>query len=403
MTGPISAPPPARTPWPAAREVAVGAAEPLPERPRPLAACAGLVLARPLTALTDLPAFDSAAMDGWAVAGPGPWRVSGRVLAGQSVRRVGATGTCPAGGVRDGEAVEIATGAALPHGATAVLRAEHGEVSDGRLHHLGKRPDVPIGADIRPLGQECRRGDRLAPPGTRVTPVLLGLAAAAGYDTLPVRERVTVAVHVLGDELIDEGLPGGGRIRDALGPTLTAWLAALGVSATVQRVPDDADEVLARLASSSADVVVTTGGTARGPVDHLHGALRRLGARLLLDGVAVRPGHPMMLARHGRDRFVVGLPGNPLAAIAGFATLGVPLLRALSGLPAPRPDRVRLREDVQGHPHDTLLIPTGDGVPQRYQGPAMLRGLATADGLAVVPPGGCRAGDVVQLLGVGGV
>lgn len=385
-------------PWPVAHEIAADAAGPLPERPQPLAASLGLVLARSLPALTDLPAFDSAAMDGWAVAGPGPWRVSGRVLAGQ---RDG-VGWRQAGALRDGEAVEIATGAALPSGATAVLRAEHGELRDGRLHHLGEKPDVPIGADIRPLGQECRRGDRLVPAGTRVTPALLGLAAAAGYDTLPVRERPRVAVHVLGDELIDHGLPGEGKIRDALGPTLTAWLTALGVTTTLDRVPDDADQVLARLASSPADVVVTTGGTARGPVDHLHGALRKLGARLLVDGVAVRPGHPMLLARHGRDRFVVGLPGNPLAAIAGFATLGVPLLRSLAGLGRPRPGSARLRESIAGHPRDTVLVPVGDGMPQRYQGPAMLRGLATADGLAVVPPGGCHAGDLVRLLDVGG-
>ncbi|WP_282794828.1 molybdopterin-binding protein [Streptomyces sp. CC224B] len=423
------------TPWPEARAAAraagvsradrpasahrpgqVPAAARDPEAPAlaPLPAALGRVLAAPLTALTDLPSFDTSAMDGWAVAGPGPWRaLPDGVLAGQERPE-------PLG---DGEAVRIATGARIPRDTTAVIRSEHAHVDD--KGHLYARHDVVPGQDIRPRAQECRNGDRLLPRGTLVTPAVLGLAAAAGYDTLPVAPRPTVEVLVLGDELLTSGLPHEGRIRDVLGPMLPPWLTALGADVTaVRRLGDDADTLYAALARSTADVLVTTGGTASGPVDHVHPALRHLGAELLVDGVAVRPGHPMLLARlpatpgtspgqaplgpqapHGSQaspRHLVGLPGNPLAAVSGLLTLAAPLLRGLAGRPAVEPYAMPLRDDVQGHPRDTRLVPVSMrgpyAVPLHYNGPAMLRGIAVADGLAVVRPGGARRHQEVEIL-----
>ncbi|QLE72905.1 molybdopterin molybdotransferase MoeA [Streptomyces rectiverticillatus] len=395
---------PHATPWPTARAVAAAAAEALPAEERPLGDALGQVLAEPLVALTDLPSFDTSAMDGWAVSGPGPWRLP---PPGEQDVLAGRPGTGP---LRDGHALRIATGARIPAGATAVLRSEHGEVTvQGEL--LASR-HVSHGQDIRPRAGECRQGDRLVPAGTVVTPPLLGLAAAAGYDTLTVTRRPRVDVLVLGDELLQEGLPEGGLIRDALGPMLGPWLRALGAEpGEALRIGDDADGLYAALAASTADVVVTTGGTASGPVDHVHPTLHRLGAELLVDGVAVRPGHPMLLARLAPGRLVVGLPGNPLAAVAGLLTLAEPLLCTLTGRAADEPVRAVPVEAVSGHPADTRLVPvTYDGRgrvrPLRFHGPAMLRGLAAADALAVVPPGGAgrsaeaEMAEVVEVLGL---
>ncbi|MFE0099313.1 molybdopterin-binding protein [Streptomyces sp. NPDC059009] len=389
------------TPWPAARQVAARALRPL-DLPAlaaaavsaPLDRALGLVLATPLAALTDLPSFDTSAMDGWAVAGPGPWSVrpdEAGVLAGHG----------DAEPLSDGEAVRIATGARIPQDVTAVIRSEHGRIDDkGRLH--GKGEVVP-GQDIRPRGQECRSGDQLLPPGALVTPAVLGLAAAAGYDELAVLPRPRVEVLVLGDELLTKGRPHDGLIRDALGPMLPPWLRALGADVTaVRRLGDDAEALHDAVTSSGADLIVTTGGTASGPVDHVHPTLHRIGAELLVDGVAVRPGHPMLLARISRDQHLVGLPGNPLAAVSGLLTLAEPLLRTLSGRAAVEPYAAPLREDVHGHPHDTRLVPVAvrgeQAVPLHYNGPAMLRGIAAADGLAVVPPGGARQGQELEIL-----
>ncbi|MGW2280897.1 molybdopterin molybdotransferase MoeA [Streptomyces sp. NPDC001770] len=367
----------------------------------PLDRSLGHVLAEGLAALTDLPSFDTSAMDGWAVTGPGPWHFHGGsgLLAGD-----GGLGRLP-----DGEAVRIATGARMPVEATAVIRSEHAEVDEakGMLH---ARHAVVPGQDIRPRAQECRTGEQLLAPGTLVTPAVLGLAAAAGYDALVVVPRPRVEVLVLGDELLTSGLPHGGLIRDALGPMLGPWLSAAGADVAEPRRLGDAPEALRQaLTTTDADLVLTTGGTAAGPVDHVHPILAEIGAELVVDGVAVRPGHPMLLARLAPDGpWLVGLPGNPLAAVSGLLTLALPLLGGLAGRVEQEPYRAPVQEAVQGHPHDTRLVPVvhraGHGavrdhaVPLRYNGPAMLRGIATADGMAVVPPGGVRPGTEVEIL-----
>ncbi|MET9441332.1 molybdopterin molybdotransferase MoeA [Streptomyces sp. NPDC006610] len=392
------------TPWPEARRIAARAGAPRTSAPVsvPLHAALGLTLAAPLTALTDLPSFDTSAMDGWAVAGPGPWDVREEgVLAGHAEHPP----------LEDGEAVRIATGARIPPDTTAVLRSEHGRVDDkGRLHpdlpqshRPAEAPALGHGQDIRPRGQECRSGDLLLPPGALVTPAVLGLAAAAGYDALTTVPRPRAELLVLGDELLTEGLPHDGLIRDALGPMLPPWLRALGAEVvSVRRLTDDADTLRRALEDSDADLIVTTGGTASGPVDHVHPTLRRIGAELLVDGVQVRPGHPMLLARTKEDQHLVGLPGNPLAAVSGLLTLAEPLLRTLAARPAQEPYTLPLTEAAHGHPYDTRLVPVvlrGDhAVPLHYNGPAMLRGVAAADALAVVPPGGTRPGQEAEIL-----
>ncbi|WP_263455936.1 molybdopterin-binding protein, partial [Streptomyces sp. LS1784] len=195
----------------------------------------------------------------------------------------------------------------------------------------GPRP-LTTGQDVRPRGQECRRGEELLPSGTPVGPAVLGLAAACGHDRLSVHRRPKVQLLIMGDELLISGVPGPGLVRDALGPLLPPWLRAAGAEpAEVRYVRDDFDLLLDALRHSAADLVVTTGGTAAGPVDFLHRALAEAGARLLVDGVAARPGHPMLLAELPGGRHLVGLPGNPLAAVAAMVTLVLPLLHARSG------------------------------------------------------------------------
>jgi molybdopterin molybdotransferase len=382
--------------WPVARDVAAAAGRAaIGHRSHrvPLGEALGEALAEPLTALTDLPSFDTSAMDGWAVSGPGPWTVLGAasILAGYT-----RTEALP-----DGCAVRIATGARVPPEATAVLRSEHSRTDrSGRLH--AEQHVIP-GQDIRPRGQECRSGDELLPEGSTVTPAAVGLAAAAGYDTLVTVGAPSVEVLVLGDELMTAGLPRDGLIRDALGPMLGPWLSALGARVLgTHRIDDDAESLAEAVAASDADLLVTTGGTAAGPVDHVHPVLRKAGAKLLVDGVAVRPGHPMLLARLAPGRHLVGLPGNPLAAVSGLLTLAEPLLRALAGRRAPAPYRAPVRDGVHGHPCHTRLVPfvhRDDALePVHFNGPAMLRGIAAADGLAVVPPGGARPGTPLDIL-----
>jgi molybdopterin molybdotransferase len=317
-----------------------------------------------------------------------------------------------------GQAVVIATGAMVPAAADAVIRSE-----DGQLVSVGGRDFVraappPGRTHIRPAGEECRAAEVLAAAGQVLTPALLGLAAASGHDHLAVVPRPRVAVVLFGDELAMSGIPAPGLVRDSLGPQVPAWLARMGADVlSVTRSQDTLEAHVAaiRRAGAAADLVLTTGGTAAGPVDHLHAALAACGAELAVDSVAVRPGHPMLAARlsgrpdqstptaGARQAWLVGLPGNPQSAIVTLMTLGAPILAALAGheqvhtlieVAAAEPMPAPAHEDrlVLGTLHDATFR------PGTHLGSGMLRGLAAATGFGVLPPGGVDAGEPVRWL-----
>jgi len=375
--------------WPDARARALAAGTPTAPQELPLDACAGAVLAAPLLSLAPLPPFDTCAMDGWAVAGAGPWRVVGELLAGR---------TWP-NPIAEGTAVGIATGAPVPAGVTAVLPIEIGAPSGD----LVTGPIDP-GRHVRRAGEECAVGDALLPAGSVVTAAVLGLAAAAGHDRLAVHPRPGVVALVTGDELLDHGLPRDGLVRDALGPQLARLVyAAGGELLGRQHVADDADLLAKALAGAAADLVVTTGASSAGPADHLRGVLTDLGAHVLVDGVACRPGHPQLLALLPDGRLVVGLPGNPLAALVAAVTVLAPALAGLGGRELPPPRAALLATSVRAADLDTRLVPVRlsglTAEPTRHTGSGMLRGAALADALAVVPPGpSLEAGAEVEVL-----
>ncbi|MEU5720940.1 molybdopterin molybdotransferase MoeA [Micromonospora sp. NPDC047738] len=397
----VAAPPPAGWEEARSRVYEVGLAAALPAVDRPLADADGHTLAEPLTTRTDLPAFPTSSVDGWAVRGDGPWHVVGRVLAGHT----------PPPLATDGTTVEIATGAMVPAGAAAILRIEEStRTADGRV--AGTPRPAP---EWREPGEEAYAGEELLPAGTPVDPALIGLAASCGHDTLRVRRPPGAALLVFGDELLTTGPPGAGRVRDALGPAVPAWLRRYGCQVRAADVVGPvADTLPAHVAAlrgalADADLVCTTGGTMHGPVDHLHPALAELGADYVVNTVAVRPGFPMLLARlvgdDGRVRFVAGLPGNPQSAVVALVSLVAPLLAGLQGRPMPVLPQVTLAEPIHGRGDYTHLAlvrwdrAAGTARPLRHVGSAMLRGLAGADGFAVIRPGTSgEAGDRVPLV-----
>lgn len=284
------------------------------------------------------------------------------------------------------------------------MRSEDAHVDDtGRLvlHTPATR------RHIRPAGEEVALGDRLFPAGTVLTPPRAALAAASGVDRVSVALAPTVRVAVLGDEIVGSGVPRPGQVRDVFTHTLPVVLRTFGADPVeTLRVPDDRDATTAALAGTTARLVVTTGGTAGSSTDHVRGALDAIGAHLLLDRVQVRPGRPMLLARRA-DTLYLCLPGNPMAAMVGMVLFGEPLVAGMTGRPAARTATVRLAVDVPNDRPGALVLayvrddhPDGvaRAVPASRQTSAMLRGLADADGLMVVPSGGGAAGDVVPTL-----
>ena len=264
-------------------------------------------------------------------------------------------------------------------------------------------PPLPYRKDVRSQGEEAKAGEQVVTSGVIVTPPVIGLAAAAGHDRIVVHERPTVDVIVMGDELLDAGRSGEGRLRDSISPQVAGWLESVGACLGVlTTVADQRRATADAIRGATGNVIITTGGTARGPVDQLHPALEELRASLIVDQVAVRPGHPMVLARLQDGRPLLGLPGNPLAASVGFVSLGWPLIEAIRGLPLTAPSPSPLEGEITAPDNAHRLMPvqrTTNGVtPMLHHGPAMLSGLAAADALAIAPPGGARSGELVDVL-----
>jgi len=403
--------------WPEARQLAFDCAVPVPAGPVPLREALGRTLAGDLRALHDIPHYASSAMDGWAVNGSGPWIL-----------------TEPGQRLAPHQASPIVTGGLLPAGAKGVLRSESGIIApdeDGLpvLKPGGSaKPGEPRnGEHFRRAAEEAETGELLIKAGTVLNPAHLALAALAGHDALPVLGKAVVRLVLTGSEVVSSGVPGPGEVRDTFGPQLAAvvgmlggictgaarigdsdaeWLAALedadtdaSDGATAGAVAAAAGELTAATAGQPADVVITTGGTGRSGTDHLRRTVAELGGRLLIDGIAMRPGHPAVLAELPDGRFIIGLPGNPLAAMMALCTIGAPLLAALGHGQPPAVTEVPCGTMIDPDPGRTRLMPFrmlyGMASPAQHAGPGMMRGLAAADGVLVVPPHGVQLGEPV--------
>jgi molybdopterin molybdotransferase len=394
------------TAWHAARLRAYEAASALPVEQVALADAVGRKLAADITALIDVPHYASSAMDGWAVAGQAPWTV------------------VESGPLKPGEAIRIVTGGLVPVGARAVLRSESGredQSADGiGLDRTGaaSAEEPRDGMHIRPAGEEARAGELVCEAGVTLNPAHVAVAAVCGHDVLTVARRARVDLVYTGDEVVTAGIPGPGQVRDSFGPQLHSLIEMLGGrTATERRLPDSLDELTTALTTATApalttaspspayapaDLIVTTGGTGHSSADHLHDALEAAGARILIDGIGMRPGGPTVLALLPDGQFVVGLPGNPLAAMMGVFTVVQPLLAAMHGVGLPALGRVAIGQDLSTGRGRIRLIPylvrDGHAVTSDWHGSGMLRGLAEADGVLVCPEDGARAGDQVQTL-----
>ncbi|MBD8536577.1 molybdopterin molybdotransferase MoeA [Plantibacter sp. CFBP 13570] len=374
----------------------------------------GHVLAAPLVSPIAIPHYDSSAMDGWALAGSGPWVL----LTGGDAERARSVG------LSDGVAVDVLTGGLIPAGAEAVLQLEHGVVEQSagsaRLHLAPSAPseEPRPGRHIRPAGTESPAGATLLDAGTRLGPVHLAVAAGAGFDRVPVVPTPRVRLVLTGDEVVTSGVPGPGFVRDSFGPSLPGVITSLGgVVTSSVRVGDDASTTADALGLTSAvgaparhqrDLVVTTGGTGDSRADHVRALLRDAGADFLVDGVDVRPGGPALLARLPDGRLFVGLPGNPLAALLSVLTLVHPVLAGLQGLELPALRPAVLASPIDGVRSGTVLRPYRSvrepdsamphAEPTPWHGAAMLRGLADADGVLVCPGSGAATGGLVPSL-----
>lgn len=391
--------------WPEARRRAGSFVRPLAPLPATAEAAVGSVLAEPLCAVADMPAYDIALFDGWAVAGPGPWRIrkaSRRdMLAGLSYHEASNHQL-----LRDGQATPVTAGEPLGSGVTGVVSSARCRV-DGELLKLGETSRstsnyLPPGSGIRPRGADAGAGAVLLPGGDRVSPAVAALTAAAGNDEISIIPMPSVAVIRVGDELLDRGVARSGLARDAVSPALPGWIAGLRARCQPARWVTDGDaELIDEIDDVISDIVITSGPSSGAAVRRV---LQGMRADVLVDGVACRPGSSMLLAQLQDGRPIVHCGGTPADALAALVTLIGPIISALTSQPDDM-TRARLAESIPGERHTTGLVPvqpTGELGPSvsrvRPGGPGGLFALSRATALAVIPPGGIRANEAVAVL-----
>ncbi len=371
----------------------------------------GRFLAADVISPINVPAHDSAAMDGYAIYaadlnGNGETRmpVVGRAAAGHPLGREAVRG----------EAVRIFTGAPMPSGPDTVVMQEDC-TREGRFVRIS--PDVRAGANLRRAGEDVYAGSIVLSSGQRLGPQHIALAAAVGCRELNVRQRLKVAVFSSGDELRDPGESlGAGQVHDANRLAMVGALRELGcVVADLGILRDDADTVRDALADAAltSDLVLTSGGMSDGEEDHVKSAVRALGA-LSFWSLAVKPGRPVGMGRIGATPFV-GLPGNPVAAMVAFMVIARPMVLGLSGASNIKTASLRVRSGFRhvkrAGRREYLCVrldraDRGEQVVQKLprQGSHLLSSLAAADGLAALDDGqsSLEVGDTVEFLPLGG-
>ncbi len=310
-----------------ALEIVLREAPALPAEDVPLEEAVGRVLAEEVVSDTDLPPFDRAAMDGFAlravdVAGaPSALEVVGEVRAGQ----------WPDLTVGPGQAVRIMTGAPVPPGADAVQQVEKTQPLDE--FRVTIRSAVAQGANVAPRGSEVTAGDVVLTGGRWIDPAAIAVLASAGKARVRVARRPRLALLVTGDEIVEvEANPGPGQIRNSNGPAVAAQARLAGADVRWLGIAPDRQDAIAEAlrAGLPADVLVVSGGVSAGDYDLVEPALLELRARFLFTKVAIRPGAPLVFGRLG-ETLVFGLPGNPVSAQVTFDLFVRPALLKMQG------------------------------------------------------------------------
>ena len=320
----------------------------LPAESVALADALGRILAEDIVADTDLPPFDRAQMDGYALRAadvastPARLRIVGESAAGAGWHHE----------MKAGEVVRIMTGAPVPAGADAVQQVElTREVDD--LGVVEILEPVKTGRSIVRRADEIKVGETVLRAGEEINAAMIATLASFGYARVEVGRRPRVSVMATGSELVDVShKPGRDQIRDSNNYTIAAYASLAG--ATVERLPlvgDDTEELKRQIAKAAAasDVLITSGGVSMGVYDFTKAALQELGAEIFFERVALRPGKPTVFARLG-DALVFGLPGNPVSVAVTFNLFARTALRVMQGakaamLPA---DTAVLARDLKG-------------------------------------------------------
>jgi molybdopterin molybdotransferase len=350
-------------------------------------AASGRVLGETIVADRDLPPFNRAQMDGYALRAADLGRVESFPV----------VATIPAGqpadvGVPTGHCVAIATGAPIPADTDTVIPHEQSDRGDPVRFTISS---IEPGHAVHPCGVDARAGDTLVPAGTVLRAQHLGIAATVGKRELAVACRPRATVLTSGDEVRPVNAPlERHEIRNSNGPMICELLRRIGAEPVAcLHVVDELELTTAAVAEAlgRSDLLVTVGGVSVGQRDHFPQAFAAGGVSFALHGAAIQPGRPLLAGRAPGGAMVIGLPGNPVSALACTCLFCWPVVRALLGIAPDLPWRpVLLAEAVQPNPKRRAFRPaslTDDGrvrVPA-WAGSGDLAHTAATDGLVELP------------------
>ncbi|MBP8850209.1 MAG: molybdopterin molybdotransferase MoeA [Breznakibacter sp.] len=356
------------------------------------------VLATDLVSKCDMPPFDKSAMDGYAC------------KQSDLTKNLHIIGEIAAGGdfsieVNEGEAVRIMTGAPIPKGANWVVMKEISRESDGEVYF----EKTPSQSNICSKGEDLKKGDLILKKGTILTSREIAVITSAGYSDILVFQKPKVAIFATGNELIEPGMPlPEGKIYNSNGHQLMAEVMNMGLAATyLNIIPDNFNDVLTSLteATEKYDLVILTGGVSVGDYDFIPLALRKLHFDIKFDTLSTKPGKHTVFANNG-ERYVLGLPGNPVSTLVQFEIVGKEIIYRMQGADALKTIQFKapLSVDFKRKSADRLeylpakLNDNGEIELLCYNGSAHIAALTNATILITIPIGvqSVKKGDLLD-------
>jgi molybdopterin molybdotransferase len=382
-----------------AAQLVLGHIEREPALRLPLDDALGSVLADDVVSPLDVPAFANSAMDGYAVrsadvhgasvANPVRLRLIEEIAAGAVPTRV----------VGPGECSRIFTGAPVPEGANGVIRQED---TDQGTPVVSVTSDRDAGSNVRPAGEDIRKGDIVLRAGTELGPAQLGALASIARAHPLVYRRPRVAILATGDEVVDvdqtEEILSGRKVASSNSHTLNALVRQAGGEPVMLGIAGDDPASIRRHIGTAfdCDLLITTGGVSVGAHDHLRDVIASLGAKLEFWRIRMRPGAPVGFGMLDEIPWI-GLPGNPVSTMVTFELLVRPAIRKLMGHDAVfrRAVTVRLTEAVTVKPRlqhflRAVVTEMGETLEARLAGPqgsGILMSMVRANALLVLPEG----------------
>jgi len=362
----------------------------------PLLSALGRILGHDLMSPSDIPPFDRAAMDGFAVRAEDTYGASaGSPVLLNSIGGVGIS-VVPTVSVGKGDAASVVTGGWMPQGANAVVMVEY--TKQTRNDSVEVSGEVHPGENVSRIGEDVRKGTVVLKEGTRLLPQDIGMLSYLGFTEVSVKRRLKIAVLSTGNEIEEKPESTAGKVPDVNRPTLLSAVRELGCEPIDMGIaPDEFSDIQEKLSGALAmsDIVLVTAGTSVGPGDVVPRVIDSLGKPgMLVHGVAMRPSMPTGLGVV-KGKPIVSLPGYPVSAYLAFLEFVPSLVNQLLGTNTlSRPVvKARLRRRVAGvlgsRTYVRVQVSESGGIlfadPVRTSGAGILSSLVQANGFLIVP------------------